>query len=149
MPDRAMERQQLRLTSQGASRQEAEEVVGKASGDIEQDTRRDTRLYFILQQIAEKEGISVGDLEFEQRVQLIARVQGMKPAQCREELRKAGRLELLRSEMRDEKATDFLISEAKVTDADDKKKGKKKGKKSETPSEEGASAEVEKSEDEK
>ena len=158
MTERAVQRQHSRLTSQGASELEAEEAIGKASGDIEDGTRRDMRLYFILQRIAEKEDILVGDLEFEQRIQLFARVEGIKPALCREELRKAGRLEFLRSEMRDEKVVDFLISEGKVTEADDKKKvdkkegkkkSKKKGKKSETPSEEGASAKVEKSEDEK
>ncbi|HUW56369.1 MAG TPA: trigger factor [Planctomycetota bacterium] len=117
MSERTANRQRLGLAYQGVPRDEIEKAGQQIAKGAAQKTERDMRIYFIMQQIAEKEDISVSESEVERRIQLIAQHQGMRPGRLREELRREGRLELLQSEIQDEKTMAFLIAEAKIEGA--------------------------------
>ena len=64
--------------------------------------------------------------ELERRVQVMAQVQNEKPARFRENLKKEGRLDNLRSELTDEKTVDFLIAQGKIKEAPAAAKPEKK-----------------------
>jgi trigger factor len=122
----AINRQRLSLAYRGVARDEIEKAARQIAEGTQQMTERDMRVYFILQQIADKEDVSVGESELERRIQLLAQLEGQRPARFRESLRHEGRLELLRSEMRDEKTIELLISQAKIKDQESVPPGKAK-----------------------
>ena len=117
MTENAINRQRMNLAYRGASRDDIEKAAPQIAEGAARQTERDVKLFFILQQIAEKEKIDVTESEVERRIQVLARVENQKPARYREELRKQGRLGLIRSEIRDEKTVSRLIELASVKDA--------------------------------
>ncbi|KPL01400.1 MAG: hypothetical protein AMK75_05175 [Planctomycetes bacterium SM23_65] len=117
MTERSINRQRLSLAYQGVPRDDIEKAAPRIQEGAQQQTERDMRIYFILQQIAEKEDISVSEGELERRIQLLAQYRGTRVGRLREELRQEGRLELLRAEIRDEKTMEFLLAEAKIEGA--------------------------------
>ena len=150
MTDRTVNRQRLNLAYQGVSRDEIEKAAQPLVEGAQQKTERDMHIYVILQQIAEKENITVSDSEFERRIQMMAQLQSVRTARFREDLRREGRLELLRSEIQDEKTMAFLIAEAKVKEtAGDADAGKKSGKSKRSSGKAEASSNADKSEDKK
>jgi len=114
MTERTINRERLSLAYQGVPRDEIEKAAHEINQGAQRRTERDIRIYFILQQIADKQKITVTETELERRIQVMAQVQGERPARFRENLRREGRLEVLRSELEDEKTLDFLISQAKI-----------------------------------
>jgi len=150
MTERTVNRQRLNLAYQGVPRDEIEKAASQLVEGAQQKTERDMHIYFILQQVAEKENITVGDTEFERRIQMMAQLQGVRAARFREDLRREGRLELLRSEIQDEKTMEFLIAEAKVTEtAGDAESGKKSRKSKRSSRKAEASSKAEESEGKK
>lgn len=138
MTERSLNRQRMDLAYRGVPRDEIEKADEQMTVGVQAKSERDMRIYFILQQIADKEGITVNDSELERRVQLLAQLQGAKPAAFRENLKREGRLELLRSEICDERTMELLISEADIKGGKEKKVSPKKAKKSKTASKEGS-----------
>ena len=118
MADRDLARRQIELAYQGVPRDEIEKVADDMVEGSQQKAERDIRTYFIYQQIAEKEDITVSDAEFERRIALIGRSRGMTAARMREDLRKRNMLEDVRLEIRDGKTIDFLIDNANIQSAD-------------------------------
>jgi len=126
MTVRTINRERLSLAYQGVPRDEIEKAAGQITEGAQKRTERDIRIYFILQQIADKEKIEVTENELERRVQVMAQVQNEKPARFRENLKKEGRLDNLRSELTDEKTVDFLIAQGKIKEAPAAAKPEKK-----------------------
>ncbi|HUV38431.1 MAG TPA: hypothetical protein VMY39_02405, partial [Planctomycetota bacterium] len=118
MTERTINRQRMDLAYRGVPRDEIEQAADQISQGAADRTERDMRMYFVLQQIAEDEDITVSESEIERRIQLLAQLRGLRPGKLRDDLRREGRLEILRSEIRDEKVIDFLIDHAKVVEAD-------------------------------
>ena len=80
----------------------------------------------------------------------MAQLQSVRTARFREDLRREGRFELLRSEIQDEKTMEFVISEAKVKEAaGDAESGKKSKKSKRSSGKAEASSNADKSEDKK
>ena len=129
MTERNLAREKMNLGYRGASPDDIEKAVEQLAEGAQARTERDMRMYFVLQRIAEDEDISVSETELERRIQLMAQLRGLRPGKLREDLRREGRLEILRSEICDEKTIDFLIGKAKITEEDEKKKKKSGAKK--------------------
>jgi len=75
---------------------------------------RRVREYLMLDAIAEREGVSVTDTEFEAEFKRAAAQRGVEPAVLREQMAKAGGIDALRDELRLAKVVDLLIASAKV-----------------------------------
>ena len=131
MTERTVNRQRLGLAYQGVPRDEIDKAAQQIAEGAARKAERDMRIYFIMQQIAEKEDISVTEAEVERRIQLMAQYRSVRPGRLREDLRREGRLDLLRLEIQDEKTMAFLIAEAKIEgSADEADTGQGKTKKS-------------------
>lgn len=75
--------------------------------------KRQLTLRYILGRIADQENIALTDAEVDQKIASLSGEFRMKPDQLRAQIEKNGRMELLRSQVRDEKTMHFLIEEAK------------------------------------
>ncbi len=115
----AKDRQRLALQYRG----EPEEEIKERLAGLDQQTRdasvRQCKLYFIYDRIAEQEKIFVTEDDMVQRIQAIALNYGRRPADVASELEREGRLSALRLQMREEKVRDFLVQQAKITQASD------------------------------
>ena len=75
---------------------------------------RDVREMLLLEAVAREVGCEVDDSEVEERIEQTARDQGIDPARMRQAYGERGMLEAMRAQMVEDKALEFLVSEAKV-----------------------------------
>jgi trigger factor len=75
---------------------------------------REVREALLLAAVAEREGIEVTDAEVDARIDALAAAQRVEPARLRKVYREQELLGSLRAQMREEKALEFLVREAKV-----------------------------------
>lgn len=75
---------------------------------------RDVREMLLLEEVARQVGCEVEDAEVEERLDQMARDQGIDPARLRQAYGERGMLDALRAQMVEDKALEFLVSEAKV-----------------------------------
>jgi trigger factor len=75
--------------------------------------KRQLRLRYVLGHIAEQEKIEVSSAEVDQKIVELSADFRTKPEQLRAQIEKNGRMETLRSQIRDEKTMQFLLAEAK------------------------------------
>ena len=118
MTANSINRQQLSLAYRGVSRDDIEKATPTIAENVAKQTERDVRIFFILQQIAEKEKIEVTEAEVERRIHMLAQLEGQKVGKFREDLKQQGRLGLIRSEIRDEKTIARIIEQANVKDGE-------------------------------
>jgi trigger factor len=78
------------------------------------EAEREVRESLLLEAVAEREGLATADAELEERIERMARDQGVAPERLKKLYRERGLAEGLRVRMRDEKALEFLGSRAKV-----------------------------------
>ena len=74
------------------------------------------KIDFIFDQIAEKEGVRVEQLEIVQRLQLIATQAKMPFQKLLKDFQESGRIESLYVQMRNDKVVDLLVQFAKIED---------------------------------
>ena len=75
---------------------------------------RDVREMLLLEAVAREVGCEVEDSEVEERIEQMAREQGIDPARMRQAYGERGMLDALRAQLLEDKALEFLVSEAKV-----------------------------------
>jgi len=75
---------------------------------------RDVRETLLLEAVAREVGCEVEDSAVEERIEQTARDQGIDPARLRQAYGERGMLDALRGQMLEDKALEFLVSEAKV-----------------------------------
>jgi trigger factor len=107
--DRMMNEAQYRGLTREDLEKNREAIIENATGSA----KRQLSLRYILGSIAEKEGIQLTDAEVAQKIETLSVDFRMKPEQLRAQIEKNGRMELLRSQIRDEKTMQFLLDEAK------------------------------------
>ena len=107
--DRMMNEAQYRGLTREDLEKNREAIIENATGSA----KRQLSLRYILGSIAEKEGIQLTDAEVAQKIETLSVDFRMKPEQLRAQIEKNGRMELLRSQIRDEKTMLFLLDEAK------------------------------------
>lgn len=98
--------------------------LGQEGLSLPQDVRdrmrpaalRDIRGQLLLEAVAEKEKLEVGDADVDQYVSEIARMRDESPARVRAEYERDGRMDDVASQLRNDKALAFLISHAIVTE---------------------------------
>lgn len=102
------------LLGGGIDPTEVERVLDSEGEAAEEDLRRSLKAKFLLDRIAEKEGIEADEDEVYERVEVLARHHGVPSRALREELAEKGGLERIREMVRDEKVRAFLRENAKI-----------------------------------
>ena len=113
---RNLERHRIELLEQGLMPPQVEARLAEIRDDSETRTRDRLKLLFILRRLADHFQIEVSDQEINGRIASIAAHRGLRPDQVRAELTQMGRLSEVGHVIRQQKAADRVIAQAKVTD---------------------------------
>jgi trigger factor len=106
---------QARMLSRlGMSDEHIEQQKDEIRKTAAESAERELRTFFVLDAIAHQEKIEVGDDEVDEEVVRIARQRRMRAEQLFEELKSGGELDVMKSEIRQRKAMDFLVEQAEV-----------------------------------
>ena len=88
----------------------------KMREEVRGEAEEEARGSILIQAIAEREGISASDADIQKRVAELAAARNENPKQLRAELEKDHRIHQIEGQIREQKALDMLISQAKITD---------------------------------
>jgi trigger factor len=86
--------------------------------EMQVEAEEEARGAILLQAIAEREGITVGDVDLQKRIAELATARNENPKQLRAELEKNHRIHQIEAQIREQKTLDMLISQAKITDGE-------------------------------
>jgi trigger factor len=84
--------------------------------EVRSEAEEEARGAILVQAIAEREGITVSDADLQKRIAELAAARGENPKQLRAELEKDHRIHQIEAQIREQKALDMLIAQAKITD---------------------------------
>jgi trigger factor len=119
MTERRLE-QQLSMVRQQLGRAIPEEELDERLQEWREGWRpraeRDVRELLLLEAVAREAGLEIEDDEVEERIQQMAREQGIDPARLRKAYEEGATRDALRAQMVEDKALEFLASEAKIDD---------------------------------
>jgi trigger factor len=88
----------------------------KMREEMRAEAEEEARGSILIQAIAEREGITATDADVQKRVAELAAARNENPKQLRAELEKDHRIHQIENQIREQKALDMLISQAKITD---------------------------------
>ncbi len=88
----------------------------KMREEMHDEAEEEARGSILIQAIAEREGITVSDADVQKRVAELAAARNENPKQLRAELEKDHRIHQIENQIREQKALDMLIAQAKITD---------------------------------
>ena len=107
-------------------RERIDERLTEIQAAATEQAHRDLKLQFILDKVAEQHEITVEEGEVNTRIAQMAARYNRRPERLRQELAADGTLNQLEVVLREEKAMDKLLEQAKITEqADEKTAGKK------------------------
>jgi trigger factor len=86
--------------------------------EVRKDAEGEARAAILIQAIAEREGITASDADVQKRIAEVAAARNENPKQLRAELEKNHGIHQLENQIREQKALDLLISQAKITDGE-------------------------------
>ena len=112
----------MELIRSGIPPQEAESKKDEFKKDSESEARKDIKVGFALNKIADKEKVLVTEREVSQRIVQLASQRGTAPETLKEELEKNHELSALRNQIKEEKTIDLLIKKAKIEEVEPKDK---------------------------
>lgn len=131
VPDAFVERQinimllnmQRRMVANGMDPKQSAEMVSGLRESARPEAVRQVKLQFLLDSIARKESVTVGDEEMENSLKDIASRYGQDYEKVKKSYQESNMLEELRSELLEQKTLDFLEDRAKITQVKKSDKG--------------------------
>jgi len=115
---RTAQRRYVELLQLGLPKERIDEQLTELQAAAAEQARRDLKLQFIMDKVAEAHDISVSDDEVNSRVAQMASMYNRRPERLRQELASDGTLEQLRAVIREEKAVDKLLEDAEITEVE-------------------------------
>jgi trigger factor len=112
--ERVVNRRAVNLLMRGLPREQVQANIEQVRQGAEQEARRELTLFFILNKVAEDRKIEVTEGEVNGRVAMLALDQGERPETLRQRMERDGSLANLFIQLREQKALDALINDAKV-----------------------------------
>jgi trigger factor len=88
----------------------------KMREEVRAEAEEEARGSILIQAIAEREGITVNDADLQKRIAELASARNENPKQLRAELEKDHRIQQIENQIREQKALDMLIAQAKITE---------------------------------
>ncbi len=124
-----LKRRAIDLLQRGVPREQIEENLTELQAAASEEAQSGLKLSFILSKIAEENKIEIGPEEVNSRIAEMARQYNRRPERLRAELSQDGTLSQVESSIREEKAIDKLLEQAKVTEKETEKPPAKAEKK--------------------
>jgi len=113
---RELERQMLELRRSGFSEGEIAAREFALRRNVREATARALKEHFILERIAEEEGIEATETDYDAEIGLIALQRRESPRRVRARLEKAGMMDVLRNQIIERKVLDLILSHAQLKD---------------------------------
>lgn len=113
---RALERRRMELMYRGVNPIQVEEQMAELRSASAEVGRRELKLFFILNKVADDLEVKVTENEVNARIAQLAHERGEKPENLRTELIRRNQVGSLVQQIREHKAMDALISKAAVTE---------------------------------
>ncbi len=111
---RALEGRRLELLERGLAPDDVEAILAEIRSRSEAEARDQLKLFFLLHKLAVQSGVTVSEQEINGRVAAIAVQNGQRPDVLKAELSRAGRLSEVARMVRDQKAADKVIAQARI-----------------------------------
>jgi len=115
---RIQQRRAMEMMYQGASQQDIEEQIAELKSASEDEARRELKLFFVLNKVAEQFGVEVTENEVNGRLAQMAIQSGRRPEKYRQEMARSGQLDQLYTQLREEKAVEALIAHANIAEVE-------------------------------
>lgn len=112
---KTLQRRYVELLYRGVPKDEIEQNMSMLEAQATEQAKIDLKLTFILEKIAEAEGISVAEGETNARIAEMAGRQGRRPERLRSEMASQGTLDQVEIQVREQKAIDKLLEMAEIT----------------------------------
>ncbi|NLB54597.1 MAG: trigger factor, partial [Lentisphaerae bacterium] len=102
-----------RNLKRGVKREDVEKHIDEIKDNAEKQAIKNIKLDYILSQIADEEKISADEEDVELNLKRIAQQDGQDPEKLRSEMEESGRMDYLRSRVRNKATLDFIIENSK------------------------------------
>lgn len=116
--DRVINRRAVDLMLRGMPREQVEANIEKLRGGAQDEAIRELKLFFILQKIAADSNVDVSEAELNGRIAMLAAQRDMRPETLKQQLTKENSLMNLYVQMREQKAIDKVLEQAKIEDVE-------------------------------
>jgi trigger factor len=113
---RTLEQQRLYMLYQGMTPEEVETKLAEIRTESVANTQGRLKAFFILQRLADHYGVEVSQQEINGRVAALAARRGHRPEKLMQELAQAGRLPEIATQIRQTKALDRVVHQAKTSE---------------------------------
>jgi trigger factor len=120
--DRAVQRRVVELRQQGVPDAEIEKHADELKTVAREEVSTELKLYFVLEEIAEKFQLEVTEEEINAQIAAIARAYNRRFDRIRDDLANSGGIESLYVQIRDDKCIDKILEKARIVKADLPKK---------------------------
>ena len=143
---RVVQRRAMDLMMRGVPREQIAGNLERLQSGAKDEAVRELKLFFILQKIANDQGVDVDESELNGRIAMLAAQRGVRPEKLKQEMAKDGTMANLYIQMREQKAVDKILETAEVEDVDvlaerEKEQAEKKAKKSSKKKDKGEKSE--------
>lgn len=105
-----------RMREAGTSEEEIQQKLTESQGDATQDAERRVRLFFLIEEIAKANELTVEQADFDAELATIAQANDVTPVQVRQHLEEQNRLGELQLALLERKVRDFLRENARAVD---------------------------------
>jgi trigger factor len=120
-----LRRQYANMLIRGMTTEQVQEEADKLKAVSDEQAKEQLRVFFIMEKLADRLGVSVSEEEINGKIAEIAIRRGRRPEKVREEMSRDGSLVSLGMQLREEKCLEKLLASAKITEtkaAPDKQK---------------------------
>lgn len=124
--DRIVSRRAIDLMMRGMPREQVEANIERLRGGAREEAARELKLFFILQKLAAEQNVDVDEAELNGRIAMLAAQEGRRPEKLKQDMAKDGSLANLFIQMREQKAVDNVLANAKVEEVDVESEQQKK-----------------------
>ncbi len=111
-----LSRRYVQLLMAGVPQEQIRQNLQTLRERVSSEAVEQLKLSFILEKLAEAEGVEVDDAEVNAHIAEMARRQNRRPERLRQEMRDEGSLDSLRASIREEKAVAKILEKAKIVD---------------------------------
>lgn len=113
---RSLERSRLDMLQRGMTEEQVEQQLAEMRSASEAETRQRLKLMFILNKLADDFEVQVSEQEVNGRIAQMAGRHGVRPEQLRQNLAQRGALGQVAMQVREQKAADRVVAQARVED---------------------------------
>lgn len=113
---RSLQRQAVELMYRGVPEHEITQRLAEFREDNEQQSKKQLRLFFILEKAAKALEIEVSEAEINGRIAMMATQQNRRPEKLRQQMQRTGQLNNLYLQLREQKTLDKILEKATITE---------------------------------